>query len=113
MNIYTNVFDLGNLREAVREALEIKKNRYAYKQLGENKTLLMVFFNSSLWTRLSTQKAGMNLGMNTMVLDINQGVVGDSGAIEALEGIIIDITAHRKFITLWSSQNLPIVTERF
>lgn len=86
MNIYTNVFDLGNLREAVREALEIKKNRYAYKQLGENKTLLMVFFNSSLRTRLSTQKAGMNLGMNTMVLDINQG----AWKLETERGVIMD-----------------------
>ena len=86
MKIYTNVFDLGNLREAVREALEIKKNRYAYKQLGENKTLLMVFFNSSLRTRLSTQKAGMNLGMNTMVLDINQG----AWKLETERGVIMD-----------------------
>ena len=86
MNIYTNVFDLGNLREAVLEALEIKKNRYAYKQLGENKTLLMVFFNSSLRTRLSTQKAGMNLGMNTMVLDINQG----AWKLETERGVIMD-----------------------
>ena len=63
MKNYTNVKDLGNLQDAIQEALEIKKNRYAYKHIGENKTLLMVFFNSSLRTRLSTQKAGMNLGM--------------------------------------------------
>ena len=73
MRYYTGVKDLGNLQEAVKEALEIKKNRFAYKHLGENKTLLMVFFNNSLRTRLSTQKAGMNLGMNTIVLDVNQG----------------------------------------
>ena len=83
---FTNVKDLGNLQEAVKEALEIKNNRYAYKQLGENKTLLMVFFNSSLRTRLSTQKAGMNLGMNTMVLDINQG----AWKLETERGIIMD-----------------------
>lgn len=86
MNSYTNVFDLGNLKNAVQEALEIKKNRFAYKQLGENKTLLMVFFNSSLRTRLSTQKAGMNLGMNTMVLDINQG----AWKLETERGVIMD-----------------------
>jgi N-succinyl-L-ornithine transcarbamylase len=84
--IFTNVTDLGNLQEAVKEALEIKNNRYAYKQLGENKTLLMVFFNSSLRTRLSTQKAGMNLGMNTMVLDINQG----AWKLETERGVIMD-----------------------
>lgn len=86
MKSYTNVKDLGNLKEAVREALEIKKNRYAYKHLGENKTLLMVFFNSSLRTRLSTQKAGMNLGMNTMVLDVNQG----AWKLETERGVIMD-----------------------
>ena len=83
---FTNVKDLGSLQEAVKEALEIKNNRYAYKQLGENKTLLMVFFNSSLRTRLSTQKAGMNLGMNTMVLDINQG----TWKLETERGVIMD-----------------------
>ena len=86
MKNYTNVNDLGNLREAVKEALEIKKNRYAYKHIGENKTLLMVFFNSSLRTRLSTQKAGMNLGMNTMVLDVNQG----AWKLETERGVIMD-----------------------
>lgn len=86
MRTYTNVKDLGNLQQAVQEALEIKKNRYAYKHIGENKTLLMVFFNSSLRTRLSTQKAGMNLGMNTMVLDINQG----SWKLETERGVVMD-----------------------
>jgi len=86
MKTYTNVNDLGNLQEAVREALEIKQNRYAYKHIGENKTLLMVFFNSSLRTRLSTQKAGMNLGMNTMVLDINAG----AWKLETERGVIMD-----------------------
>lgn len=43
MRTYTNVKDLGNLREVVKEALEVKKNRFAYKHIGENKTLLMVF----------------------------------------------------------------------
>lgn len=86
MRTYTNVKDLGDLNVAVKEALQIKKNRYAYKHLGENKTLLMVFFNSSLRTRLSTQKAGMNLGMNTMVLDINQG----AWKLETERGVIMD-----------------------
>jgi len=86
MRNFTNVKDLGDLNAAVLEALEIKKNRFAYKQLGENKTLMMVFFNSSLRTRLSTQKAGMNLGMNTMVLDINQG----AWKLETERGVIMD-----------------------
>lgn len=86
MKTYTNVKDLGNLQLALQEALALKKDRYAYKHIGENKTLLMVFFNSSLRTRLSTQKAGMNLGMNTMVLDINQG----AWKLETEKGVIMD-----------------------
>lgn len=86
MKTYTNVKDLGDLKAAVKEALEVKKNRFGYKSLGENKTLLMVFFNSSLRTRLSTQKAGINLGMNTMVLDINQG----AWKLETERGVIMD-----------------------
>ena len=78
--------DLGDLNKAVQEALKIKKNRYAYKKLGENKTLLCVFFNNSLRTRLSTQKAGMNLGMNTMVLDVNQG----AWKLETERGVVMD-----------------------
>lgn len=86
MKTYTNVKDLGNLNDAIKEALEVKKNKYAYKYLGENKTLLMVFFNSSLRTRLSTQKAAMNLGMNTIVLDINQG----AWKLETEHGVVMD-----------------------
>jgi N-succinyl-L-ornithine transcarbamylase len=86
MRTYTNVNDLGDLKAAVKEALEVKANRYSYKALGTDKTLLMVFFNSSLRTRLSTQKAGMNLGMNTMVLDINQG----AWKLETERGVIMD-----------------------
>ena len=86
MKTFTNVKDLGDLNAAVKEALEVKKNRFEYKSLGENKTLLMVFFNSSLRTRLSTQKAAMNLGMNTMVLDINQG----AWKLETERGVVMD-----------------------
>lgn len=86
MRHFTNVKDLGNLNDAVQEALKVKKDRYSWKKLGVNKTLLMVFFNSSLRTRLSTQKAGMNLGMNTMVLDINQG----AWKLETERGVIMD-----------------------
>ena len=86
MRYYTGVKDLGDLNAAVKEALEVKKNKFGYKHLGENKTLLMVFFNNSLRTRLSTQKAGMNLGMNTMVLDVNQG----AWKLETERGVIMD-----------------------
>ena len=73
MHKFTCAADIGDLHIAVAEALEIKRDRYQFTGLGRNKTLLMLFFNSSLRTRLSTQKAAMNLGMNVMVLDVNQG----------------------------------------
>jgi len=86
MKIFTNVKDLGDLKEALKEAFEVKKDRFAYHSLGKNKTLLMVFFNSSLRTRLSTQKAAMNLGMNVMVLDVNQG----AWKLETERGVVMD-----------------------
>ncbi len=86
MKTYTNVKDLGDLNIALKEAFEVKNNPYKWDTLGKNKTLLMVFFNSSLRTRLSTQKAGMNLGMNTIVLDINQG----AWKLETERGVVMD-----------------------
>ena len=86
MRTFFNVEDMGNVDEAVCEALEVKSNRYAYQHLGKNKTLLMIFFNNSLRTRLSTQKAAMNLGMNVIVLDVNQG----AWKLETERGVIMD-----------------------
>lgn len=56
MKCFQHVADIGDLKAALDEALEVKKNRFAYQHLGKNKTLLMVFFNSSLRTRLSTDR---------------------------------------------------------
>ena len=86
MRTFINVEDLGPLPQALAEAQEIKQDRYKYCQLGRNKTLLMIFFNNSLRTRLSTQKAAMNLGMNVIVLDVNQG----AWKLETERGVIMD-----------------------
>ncbi len=86
MRHFTSVKEIGNLDLAVKEALEIKADRFKYSHLGKNKTLMMVFFNSSLRTRLSTQKAALNLGMNVIVLDINQG----AWKLETERGVIMD-----------------------
>ena len=86
MKTFFNVEDLGDLKQALAEAQEVKKNRYAYQHLGKNKTLLMIFFNNSLRTRLSTQKAAMNLGMNVIVLDVNAG----AWKLETERGVIMD-----------------------
>lgn len=86
MKKFTCVADIGDLNVALNEALELKRDRFAYTHLGKNKTLLMLFFNSSLRTRLSTQKAAMNLGMNVMVLDVNQG----AWKLETERGVVMD-----------------------
>lgn len=86
MKTFINVEDLGDLKQALAEAKEIKDDRYKYQQLGKNKTLLMIFFNNSLRTRLSTQKAAMNLGMNVIVLDVNAG----AWKLETERGVIMN-----------------------
>ena len=86
LHTFFNVEDLGDLKSALAEAQQIKKDRFAYQHLGKNKTLLMIFFNNSLRTRLSTQKAAMNLGMNVIVLDVNAG----AWKLETERGVIMD-----------------------
>ena len=86
MKSFLNVEDLGSLSQALEEARQLKENRFQYERLGHNKTLLMVFFNNSLRTRLSTQKAAMNLGMNVIVLDVNAG----AWKLETERGVIMD-----------------------
>ena len=86
MRTYTNVFDLGDLKAALAEAFEIKKDRYKYEALGHHKTCLLIFFNNSLRTRLSTQKAARNLGMDVIVLDVNQG----AWKLETERGVVMD-----------------------
>ena len=86
MRHFTSVQDIGDLKQALEKARYVKENPFADQALGRNKTLMLIFFNASLRTRLSTQKAGMNLGMNVMVLDINQG----AWKLETERGVVMD-----------------------
>lgn len=86
MKNFTSVKDIPNLKAACETAFEVKKNPFGFQHLGKNKTMVLVFFNSSLRTRLSTQKAAMNLGMNTMVMNVN----GDSWQLESELGVVMD-----------------------
>lgn len=86
MKVFQHVSDIGNLQQALAEAMEIKADRYKYQSLGKNKTAMLIFFNNSLRTRLSTQKAAMNLGMNVIVLDVNQG----AWKLETERGVIME-----------------------
>ena len=86
MRHFTSITQLENLGKTIEEAKYVKANPFADQELGRNKTLLMIFFNSSLRTRLSTQKAALNLGMNVIVLDVNQG----AWKLETELGVIMD-----------------------
>ena len=91
---FISLKDIDSLKKWVSEALEIKENPLKNKKLGKNKTLGMLFFNPSLRTRLSTQKAALNLGMNVMVmnftnegwtLEFEDGAVMNHGASEHIK----------------------------
>jgi len=86
MKTFTSIKQLGNLQEALEAAQYVKENPFADQALGRNRTALLVFFNNSLRTRLSTQKAALNLGMNVMVLDVNQG----AWKLETERGVVMD-----------------------
>ena len=86
MKIFQYVEDIGDLSVALKEAQEVKRDRFQWQHLGRNKTALLIFFNNSLRTRLSTQKAAMNLGMNVIVLDVNAG----AWKLETERGVIMD-----------------------
>ena len=86
MKTFLHVQDLGPLNVALAEAAEIKADRYKYEHLGHHKTALLIFFNNSLRTRLSTQKAARNLGLDVMVLDVNQG----AWKLETERGVVMD-----------------------
>lgn len=86
MRNFISVKDIGNIKDALLKAKQVKASPYSNQELGKNKTALLIFFNSSLRTRLSTQKAALNLGMNVMVLDVNQG----AWKLETETGVIMD-----------------------
>ena len=86
MKSFFHVQDIGKLDAALKEALEVKANPFAWKHLGQDKTIILVFFNNSLRTRLSSQKAALNLGMNPIVLNVN----GDSWKLETEMGVVMD-----------------------
>ena len=86
MKTFFHASDIGDISKALEEARQVKANPYGWKHLGQNKTIMIVFFNSSLRTRLSTQKAALNLGMNPIVLNIGQ----DSWKLETELGVVMD-----------------------
>lgn len=86
MKNFTSIHDVVDLKSLLELAKHVKKNPYADKKYGENKTLGLLFFNPSLRTRLSTQRAATNLGMNVMVMNLNN----DGWQLELEDGTIMD-----------------------
>jgi N-succinyl-L-ornithine transcarbamylase len=110
MKHYTSIQDVENLDQLVQEAIELKKAPFEHKHLGENKTLGMIFYNPSLRTRLSTQRAGFNLGMNVIVLNIGS----DGWALEFEDGAVMnsDKAEHIKEAAEVISQYCDIIAIR-
>src|ERR1700749_1093617 len=86
MKLFSSVNDVTDLKALVTEALRLKQTPYADQHLGKNKTMALVFLNPSLRTRMSTQKAALNLGMNVMVLNIDK----EGWALELRDGAIMN-----------------------
>src|ERR1700749_3014749 len=86
MRLFSSVHDVQDINALAKEALELKANPYAHQHLGKNKTMALVFLNPSLRTRISTQKAALNLGMNVMVLNIDK----EGWALELRDNIVMN-----------------------
>ena len=110
MKNYTSIKDIDNLNYWIEEAKEIKANPLKNVELGKNKTIGLLFFNSSLRTRLSTQKAALNLGMNPIVMNVS----GDAWGIEFDDGSIMDgnTAEHIKEAAAVVSQYCDVIAVR-
>ncbi|RCW90351.1 Rossmann-fold NAD(P)-binding domain-containing protein [Winogradskyella arenosi] len=109
MKNYTKIKDIPNLSETIKDAILLKMNPFEFQNLGQHKTLVMLFFNSSLRTRLSTEKAAKNLGMEVTILNVN-----DAWNLEFEDGTIMnmDKSEHVKDAAQVISQYADIIAVR-
>jgi N-succinyl-L-ornithine transcarbamylase len=110
MKHYTSIHDIDNIHSWIEEAKALKENPLKHNDLGKNKTLGLLFFNSSLRTRLSTQKAALNLGMNPIVMNVS----GDAWGIEFGDGTVMNgnTAEHIKEAAAVVSQYCDIIAVR-
>ncbi len=110
MKHYTSIQDIPDIHSWIQEALEIKSNPLKFKKLGKHKTIGLLFFNSSLRTRLSTQKAALNLGMNNIVMNVSE----DAWGIEFENGSIMNgsTAEHIKEAAAVVSQYCDVIAVR-
>lgn len=109
MKNYTSINDIDNVDAMVSKALALKQSPLQHQALGQGKTIVLLFFNASLRTRLSTEKAAKNLGMEVMVLNINQ-----AWSLEFEDGktMSLDTTEHVKEAAQVISQYADIIAIR-
>lgn len=109
MKHYTSIYGIKNLQQCIADAKALKKDPYAFDDLGKHKTLVMLFFNSSLRTRLSTEKAAKHLGMDVMVLNID-----NAWNLEFEDGTImnLDTSEHIKEAAQVIAQYADIIAVR-
>lgn len=110
MRHYLNINNLDNLQNTVQEAIELKKDELKFNELGKGKTICLLFFNNSLRTRLSTQKAAQNLGLNPIVMNFGS----EGWQLEYEDGIVMnqDKAEHVKEAAQVIAQYCDIVAIR-
>lgn len=110
MKKYTSINDIDHMLSWIEEAKEIKASPLKHNNLGKHKTLGLLFFNASLRTRLSTQKAALNLGMDPIVMNVS----GDAWGIEFEDGTIMngDTAEHIKEAAAVISQYCDVIAVR-
>ncbi|MCH4553209.1 Rossmann-fold NAD(P)-binding domain-containing protein [Aestuariibaculum lutulentum] len=110
MKYYTSIHDIDDINSWIEEAKELKQDPLKHLELGRNKTLGLLFFNSSLRTRLSTQKAALNLGMNPIVMNVS----GDAWGIEFGDGTVMNgnTAEHIKEAAAVVSQYCDVIAVR-
>ena len=86
MEHYISTNNIKNLSTLIQEAIDLKADPYKFEEAGKHKTLVMLFFNASLRTRLSTEKAAKNLGMEVMILN-----VADAWNLEFEDGVTMNL----------------------
>ncbi len=110
MKHYLNINDLENLQSTVQEAIDLKNNELKFSTIGKGRTICLLFFNNSLRTRLSTQKAAQNLGLNAIVMNFGS----EGWQLEYEDGVIMnqDKSEHVKEAAKVIAQYCDIVAIR-
>jgi N-succinyl-L-ornithine transcarbamylase len=88
MKQFISVNDVSNINVLVKQALAYKAQPFLDKHLGANKRIGLLFLNPSLRTRLSTQVAAQNLGMEPIVFNVDK----EGWALEFAEGAVMNGT---------------------